>query len=191
MDLSKFSSNEKLMLYGAVAAAIGGIIGGISSIIWIVVLAGIAMLVVLFLPQLSPQTSLPGSRGSVLVLVGGIGAVAAALAFLAILVDIGFWLEFSAVRTIFFLIGVAGALLVGWIAWQEFQAEGGKFQLGASSSATVPPAAPSETPPASAPSAAAEPPAQPPASEPPPTYTEPAPSADAPADTDDEGRPPA
>lgn len=183
------------MLYGAVAAAIGGIVGGISSIIWIAVLAGIAMLVVLFLPQLSPQTSLPGSRGSVLVLVGGIGAVAAALAFLAILVDIGFWLEFSAVRTIFFLIGVAGALLVGWIAWQEFQAEGGKFKLGASSSATVPPATPSEAPPVSSQSGVSEPPPpaapaapEPPATEPP-AYTDPAPRADAPADTDDEDRP--
>lgn len=145
MDLSKLSSNEKLMLYGAVAAVIGGIVGGISGLIWISVIAGLAMLVVLLLPQLSPQTSLPGSRGSLLVAIGGVGAVAAALALLMILVDIGFWFEFAAVRTIVFLIAVAGALLMGWIAWQEFQAEGGKFQLGSSSMAAGPPTVASDT----------------------------------------------
>ena len=130
MDFSKLSQNEKLMVYGALAAIIGGIVGGISGLMWLAVLAGIAALAVLLLPQLSPQTNLPGSRGSLLVAVGGLGAVAAALALLTVIVDIGFWFQFAAVRTIFFLIGVAGALLLGWLAWQEFQAEGGKFNLG-------------------------------------------------------------
>jgi len=134
MDFNKLSQNEKLMLYGAVATIVGGIVGGISGVIWISVLAGLAMLVVLLLPQLSPQTSLPGSRGSLLVAIGGLGAVAAALAFVTVLVDIGFWFEFAAMRTIFFLIAVIGALLMGWIAWQEFKAEGGKFQLGSTAS---------------------------------------------------------
>lgn len=149
MDFSKFSQNEKLMLYGAVAAVIGGIVGSIGGLIWISVLAGLAVLVVLFLPQFSPQTNLPGSRGSLLVLIGGIGAVAAALAFLMVVVDIGFWFEVAAVRTIVFLIGVAGALLMGWLAWQEFKAEGGKFELGTASSAAPPAASatPTETPP--------------------------------------------
>ncbi|MGH2445673.1 MAG: hypothetical protein ACRDGD_06510 [Candidatus Limnocylindria bacterium] len=148
MDFSKFSQNEKLMIYGAVAAVIGGLVGGISGLIWLAVLAGLAMLVVLFLPQFSPNTKLPGSRGSLLVAIGAIGAVAAALAFLIILVDIGFWFEFSAVRTIVFLIGVAGALLMGWIAWQEFRAEGGKFELGAatSSGSTAATSATTDTP---------------------------------------------
>ena len=161
MDFSKLSQNEKLAVYGAVAAVIGGIVGGISGVIWISVLAGLALLVVLFLPQLSPQTSLPGSRGSLLVAIGGVGAVAAALAFLIVLVDIGFWFEFAAVRTIFFLIGVAGAVLFGWIAWQEFQAEGGKFQLGATTTgaaASAPPAAAAPTSESAPPAAATAPP---------------------------------
>jgi hypothetical protein len=176
MDFSKLNQNEKLMLYGAVAAIVGGIVGGISGVIWISVLAGLAMLVVLLLPQLSPQTSLPGSRGSLLVAIGGVGAVAAALALLIILVDIGFWLEFAAMRTIFFLIGVAGALLMGWIAWQEFRAEGGKFQLGASSAAAAPTAASEPARPADQP-----------------TVTPEAPRADPPVDRverADEDRPP-
>ncbi|HYI67241.1 MAG TPA: hypothetical protein VEW95_09975 [Candidatus Limnocylindrales bacterium] len=173
MDLSKLSANEKLLLYGAAAAAIGGIVGGISSVIWISVLAGLAMLVVLFLPQLSPQTNLPGSRGSLLVAIGGVGAVAAALALLTVLVDIGFWLEFAAVRTIFFLIGVAGALLMGWIAWQIFQAEGGKFSLGASSGAAPPAAPPASTTDAAPPPAAAAAPPPPHAAEAPQAASEP------------------
>ena len=36
---------------------------------------------------------------------------------------------------------LAGALVMGWIAWQEFQGEGGKFSLGATPS-SAPPAAP-------------------------------------------------
>jgi hypothetical protein len=185
MDFSKYSQNEKLMLYGAVAAVIGGIVGGISSVIWITVLAGIALIAVLVLPQLSPTTSLPGSRGSLLVAVGGVGAVAAALALLTVIVDIGFWFDFSAVRTIFFLVGVAGALFAGWLAWQEFQAEGGKFTLGTATSggtAAAPPPAASPDAGSPAPSergpdapVATPPPVEPPmgsSSAPPPDYAE-------------------
>ena len=192
MDFSKLSQNEKLMLYGSVAAIIGGIVGGISGVIWIAVLAAIAVIAVLLLPQFSPQTKLPGSRGSLLVAIGGVGAVAAALALLTVIVDIGFWFEFAAVRTIFFLIGVAGALLVGWLAWQAFQAEGGKFNLGTASSgggaAAAPPAA-AEAPPAPAAAPAAAPaPTQPPASEPPTDTSMEAPSAPA-TDYSEEDRP--
>jgi len=180
MDFSKLSQNEKLMVYGAVAAVIGGIVGGISSVIWIAVLAAIAAIAVLLLPQLSPGTKLPGSRGSLLVAIGGVGAVAAALALLTVIVDIGFWLEFAAVRTIFFLVGVAGALLLGWLAWQEFQAEGGKFNLGTASSAGSAPAPPPAT---DTGPAAAEPPPAPAA--PPPMEQSSAPASD----FDDEDRP--
>jgi len=151
MDFSKFSQNEKLMVYGAVAAVIGGLVGGISGVIWISILAGLAMLVVLFLPQFSPQTKLPGSRGSLLVAIGGIGAVAAALAF---------------------LIGVSGARPMGWLAWQEFKAEGGKFDLGtASASAAGGTAAGGTTA------------SEPAASEPPPAPMDSAPMDSAPTDS--------
>lgn len=190
MDFSKLSQNEKLMVYGSVAAIIGGIVGGISSVMWIAVLAAIAIIVVILLPQFSPQTNLPGSRGSLLVAIGGVGAVAAALALLSVIADIGFWFENFAVRTIFFLIGVAGALLVGWLAWQAFQAEGGKFNLGTASSgggAAAPPPPTAEAPAAQAP-APAPAPTQAPASEPPVDTSMEAPSAPA-SDYSEEDRP--
>ena len=191
MNFSKFSSNEKLMIYGAVAAIVGGLVGGISGIIWISVLAGIALLVVLFLPQFSPTTSLPGTRGSLLVALGGVGAVAAVLAFLMFVVDIGFWFEFAAVRSIFFLIGVAGALLAGWIAWQEFQAEGGKFQMGAAPGAGATTAG-STAPSAAAPApASAPPPAESVATPPAPPASDASVAPDSGADPAGEQRPPA
>jgi len=196
MDFSKLSSNEKLAVYGSVATIIGGLVGGLSGLIWLSVLAAIGVLVVLFLPMMSPGAALPGSRGSLLVALGGIVGVAALLALLTVIADIGFWFDASPVRAIFFLIAVAAALFTAWICWQEFQAEGGKFQMGAPTSggagttaaspppSTTPPTSapppPSTTPPPSAPPA--EPMAPPGSTMAPPSASEPAP----PADTDDD-----
>jgi len=142
MDLSKLSQNEKLALYGAVALIVGGVVGYAYGLTMLGVLAAIAMLVLVFLPQFSPNTSLPGSRGSLMVAIGGIAGIAMALAFLsalggALLVRFGF-------RDVFFLLAVVGGLLMAWAGWQEFQAEGGKFQFGTSTS--TPPAAPAAGP---------------------------------------------
>lgn len=145
MDFSKLSSNEKLAVYGAVAAIIGAFLsfGGGGSF---GVLTGLAMLVIIFLPQFSPTTKLPGSKGSLMVLVGGLAALGALLALLAWLPYLGL---FGGVF-IGLLLGLAGQLLMGWAAWQEFQAEGGKFVLGmpaAGSTPAPPPPAPASPPP--------------------------------------------
>jgi hypothetical protein len=98
------------------------------------------------MPQWSPQTQLPGSKGSLMLVVGGIAAVSAALALLS---SLG-WLGLFGSNIAFvlgWLIGIVGGLLMGWAGWQEFQAEGGKFQLGNAAAAT--PSAPSPPPPAS------------------------------------------
>ena len=182
MDFSKLDQNEKLAVYGAAAGIVGMVIASfLTGIGWLTLLAGLAMLVVIFLPQSSPTTNLPGSKGSLMVLVGGIGAVAGLLALLVIVGDLGGALSFFPLNTIFLLIGVAGGLLMGWAGWQAFQAEGGKFQVGTSSAARPPAAG---APPSSAPPTAtgtprssgdvpqatteAPPPAPPSASTPPP-----------------------
>jgi hypothetical protein len=156
MDFSKLNSNEKLAVYGSVAAIIGGLVGGLSGLIWLSILAAFGVLAVLFVPMMSAGTTMPGSKGSLLVVLGGVAAAAAVLGLLTIIADIGFWFESFAVRTIFFLIAVAGSLIMGWAGWQAFQAEGGKFQVGmpASGASSAGPAAPS------APAAPAAPPAQ-------------------------------
>ena len=180
MDFSKLDSNEKLAVYGAAAGVVGMVIASfLTGIGWLTLLAGLAMLVIIFLPQSSPTTKLPGSKGSLMVLVGGIGAAAGILALLTILTDLGGALSFWPLNTIFLLIGVAGGLLMGWAGWQAFQAEGGKFQVGTSSAATPPAAGtpPSEAPPTAAGTPQATTEAPPP---PPPSASTPAPQGQMP-----------
>jgi hypothetical protein len=135
MDFSKLTQNEKLAVYGAIASIVGPILASMGfgfGVGWLTLLLAIAMLAIVFLPQLSPQTTLPGSKGSLMVIVGGIAAVSAALALIG---SLG-WLGFFGTNLVFvigWLLGIAGGLLMGWAGWQEFQSEGGKLQLGTGS----------------------------------------------------------
>jgi hypothetical protein len=139
MDFNKLSQNEKLAVYGSVAVVIGGLVGYAYSVGILAVLAAILLLVVIFLPQLSPQTTLPGSKGSLMVALGGAAAI---LMVLALLVALGAIFTFFDIRDLFFLIAVAGALVAGYAGWQEFQAEGGRFQIGGTGGSTPPPPPP-------------------------------------------------
>ena len=142
MNWASLSSNDKLAVYGAAAVIIGALLGaGISGLIWLALLAAIAMLVIVFLPMMSPNTTLPGGRGSLMVAAGGIAAIAAVLALLLAFSNpfggLGFWFEFAPLNAIFFLIAVVGGLVMGWAGWQAFQAEGGKFNVGAGGGGTT------------------------------------------------------
>jgi hypothetical protein len=162
VDFNKLSANEKLAVYGSAAVIVAGLIGvGVGGVGLLAVLAAIAMLAVVFLPQFSPNTTLPGSKGSLLLILGGIAGVIMLLGLLQIIGALGSWFEFQPLGAIFFLIAVVGALLMAWAGWQEFQAEGGKFVLGTTSGggASTPAAPRTET----APPAATPPPAAPPA----------------------------
>lgn len=146
MDLSKLNSNERLAFWGAIAAIVGTILTIVGAYIgigglWLTFLLAIAMIVILFLPTWSPQTTLPGSKGTLMLIVGGIAAVGAVLGLLSLLTVIAF-LGSEPIFVIGLLLGIIGGLMMGWGGWQEFQAEGGKFQLGTSPSAsgTPPPA---------------------------------------------------
>jgi hypothetical protein len=170
MDLSRLNSNERLAFWGAVLSIIGTILTFFGAYtgaggLWLTFLLAIAMIVILFLPQWSPQTNLPGSKGSLMLIVGGIAAIGAVLGLFGLLAFLGLLAAFAGfvlLPLIGLALGIAGGLMMGWGGWQEFQAEGGKFQLGTSPSGTAapPPAAPpSEAPPAEAPM---ERPAEPP-----------------------------
>ncbi len=133
MDLSKLNSNEKMAGIGAVVAIIGSLVSFGAGPYG--VLTGIAMLAIIFLPQFSPTTKLPGSKGSLMLVVGGAAAIGAVLTLLA-------WLPYLGIMGSYFiggLAGIVGGLLMGWGAWQEFQSEGGKFQLGNPASTAPPP----------------------------------------------------
>jgi len=142
MDLSKLSSNDRLAAIGAVLAIIGAFLsfGGGGSF---GILTGIVMLVIIFLPQFSPTTNLPGSKGSLMLIVGGVAGIGALLSLLAILPYLGLFGGYF----IGLLLAIAGGLLMGWASWKEFQAEGGKFNIGMASNAPpAPPAAPPAPP---------------------------------------------
>ena len=123
MNWASLSQNEKLAVYGSIAAIIGGLLGGLSYFIWLSVLAGIAMLVIVLLPMMSPGTTLPGARGTLMLIAGGVAAVFAVLALLMVLPNLGFWLggyEFLGTRiggnpvgVLFFFIAVVGSLVMG------------------------------------------------------------------------------
>jgi hypothetical protein len=203
MDFSKLNQNEKLAVYGAIASVVGPILATAGfgfGVGFFTLLLALAMLAIVFLPQWSPQTTLPGSKGSLMVIVGGIAALSAAFALIG---SIGYLSAFGSnvVFVIGWLIGIAGGLLMGWAGWQEFQAEGGKLQIGTPAGATPPPTPPASTgsspeaAPAPPPPAAAPPPAAPASGEaaqagPPPPA---APASDSSERTtgDESGRPPA
>ena len=173
MDFAKLSSNEKLAVYGSVAALVGGIVGGtLSALGWLAFIAAIAMLLVVFLPQLSPTTALPGSKGSLMLILGAIAGIIMVLGLLSIIGLLGDYFGLLPLNAIFFLIGVAGAVVMAWAGWQEFQSEGGKFQLGAGSGASAPPPTSEPAPPPPA----AEPAPPPPAAAPPPQAAPPPPA---------------
>lgn len=131
MKFSSLSANEKLAVYGAVAAIVGVLIASfLSALTWFALIAGFGMLAVLFLPQLAPGTQLPGSKGSLMFLLGLIAGAAAVLALLGVVTQLGAYLEVWPMQTLFLLIAAAGGLVMAWTGWQAFQAEGGKFQLG-------------------------------------------------------------
>jgi hypothetical protein len=155
MDFNKLNANEKLAVYGAGASILGAILAQIGSSygaggLWLSFLLALAMIAIVFLPQWSPQTTLPGSKGSLMLVVGGIAAVGALLGLLAILGAFAFLALYGGLWFIGIIIGIVGGLVMGWAGWQEFQSEGGKFQIGSGgtsgSGGTPPPPPPPGAP---------------------------------------------
>lgn len=131
MNFSSLSANDKLAVYGSVAVIVGAAIGGaVTALGWIALLAAIAMLAIVFMPQLSPSTSLPGSKGSLMLVCGGLAAAIMILGLLTAIAWFGIYFGLFLVQALFFLVAVAGGLLMGYAGWMAFQAEGGKFEIG-------------------------------------------------------------
>jgi hypothetical protein len=164
MDFSKLDQNEKLATYGSIAVVLAGLVSNWGGLLFLSILAAIGMLAVVFLPQLSPSTNLPGSKGTLMAALGiaaALGAIITALQWISVLGAI-----LGSLGTIMFLIAIIGAIVMAWAGWQELQSEGGKWVFGGSSATASGAAA--APPPAPAPAA----------QEPMNTSTEPAPARD-------------
>lgn len=163
MDLSKLNPNERLAFWGAILSIVGTILtviggyGGGAGGLWLTFILALAMIAILFLPTWSPQTTLPGSKGSLMLIAGGIAGIGALLGLLGLLAVVAFLGSYP-IFVIGLAAGIVGGLMMGWGAWQEFQAEGGKFQLGTAPAASgTPQPASTDARPASTDTSAARP----------------------------------
>jgi len=152
MDFSKLSSNEKMAVFASVVVVVTAIVSLVNrwgGLIILPLLAALAMLLILFAPSIMPNTKLPGSKGSLMLVAGGVAAVFWLISALT-------WLDWifghlARFDTLQYLVGLAGSLVMGWTGWQAFQAEGGKFQMGMSDGASFVPPVPMVPPPAAPP----------------------------------------
>ena len=162
---------------------------------WLAVLAAIGMLVIVFLPQFSPSTTLPGSKGTLMATLGLVAVASAVITLLQWLSVIG--LLFSSFGTIMLIVAIAGTAVMAWAGWQELQGEGGQWKFGMDGPTKASPAATTEATPPAPPAAAPPPPPattseasyEAPAATPPPAPAPPPPAAEPIADDEDLDRP--
>ena len=131
MNFSKLSQNEKLALYGAIVVFLAGLISNWGGLFWLAVIAAAGMAVVIFLPQVAPTTSLPGSKGT---LMATLGVVALGAGIIEVLRWVGYIIGFDEFDIWVFLVALVGAAVMAWAGWQELQREGGKWVFGSSPS---------------------------------------------------------
>jgi hypothetical protein len=170
MDFSKLSQTEKMATYASVVVVVTALISiarNWGSLMFIPLLAGVAALLVIFAPQIMPNTKLPGSNGSLLTVLG----VASVLVWLVVLIDNLGWVGDHIIHwdTFQFVIGLIAAVGLAWYGWQGVQAEGGSLRFGSAGAAGTGAPPPPAAPPQAAPPPAAPPPAtpaEPPASTP-------------------------
>jgi len=173
MDFSKLNQNDKTAALASAVLVITGLVAATTytsyAITWLAILAAVGMLFVVLQPQIAPGVKLPGSKGSLMVVLGGIAGVIMAL---ALLTTLGFIFVAFGFADILFLAAILAGLTMAWTGWTAFQAEGGKFQIGTSSAAAAP-----QTTPAGTETPAAAAPAAPPAAPEPAAVSEPEPAA--------------
>jgi hypothetical protein len=158
MDFSALTQNEKTAALAAAVLVVAGLIAATTyatyAITWLAILAAVGMLFVVLQPQIAPKVNLPGSKGSLMVVLGGVAGVIMVLALLTTLTFIFVAFGFA---DILFLAAVLAGVTMAWTGWTAFQAEGGKLQLGTGPAAAAPQTTPAggQAPAAEASSAAA------------------------------------
>jgi hypothetical protein len=130
-----WSKSDRLALSAAIIVFLAGLISNWGGLLFLSILAAAGVAVVVFLPQLVPTATLPGSRGSLLAALGIVGFAAAALELLRL---IGYTLDtLGRLGTLLFLMALIASAAMAWAGWQALQRDGGKWQFGTSQPAAA------------------------------------------------------
>src|SRR5688572_12283120 len=146
VDFSKLNQDDKTAALASAVLVVAGLIAATTYTTYAMTCpafpAAVGMLFVALQPQTAPAVKLPGSKGSLMVVLGGVAGVIMAL---ALLTTLGFIFVAFGFADILFLAAILAGLTMAWTGWTAFQAEGGKFQIGTSSAAAAPQTTPAST----------------------------------------------
>jgi hypothetical protein len=125
MDWSKLSAADRRALIAAAVVVVTGITSVIDE--WgagavLGLLAGIAAVVVLVLPQVSPATKLPTTKGQSLFVLGAVAAIGFALAAVTYL---DYVVAITRPYSILFDIGLVAAIALLYFGYMAYQGERG------------------------------------------------------------------
>lgn len=132
MDFSELDRTEKTAAMASAVLVVAGLIAAGAyatySMTWLAVIAAVGMLFVVLQPQIAAGVTLPGSRGSLMLL---LGVAAGVIMVASLLVGLDFVFLRFGLPDLAFLIALAAGATMAWAGWRQLQAEGGKLQLGA------------------------------------------------------------
>jgi hypothetical protein len=124
MDFSRLSQDERMAAWAAIAVAVCGLAAVFSyttySGAWLGVIAAVGTLTLLFLPQLSPGTRIPGSPAVWLLIAGGLAAL---VLVLLLIVNLGFVFSRFGLSDLLFLAAVVGAIVMAWAGWRIYSTD--------------------------------------------------------------------
>ena len=139
MDFTKLTQNDKTAALASAVLVVAGLIAASTyttyALTWLAILAAVAMLLVVLQPQIAPNANLPGSKGRLMLALGGIAGV---IMLFALLTTLGFIFVAFGFADVLFLAAILAGLVMAWTGWTAFQSEGGTVQLGTSTAAAAP-----------------------------------------------------
>ena len=123
MDFSKLSASDKRILIAAAVVVVTGLTSvtdkwGAGVIIGL--LAGLAAIAVVLLPQMSPGTKLPAPKGLSLLVLGIAATAGFALSALTYLDHV---VLFNRLYSLLFDAGLVASVVLLWFGWVAYQAE--------------------------------------------------------------------
>jgi hypothetical protein len=167
---AKFTKNERLVAFGAAIVIIAWVVGAFSfggfGVSTLSLLGAIAVLAIYYLKYAPNQNiNWPAPVETIVLGISGIIAILAVISLIQIL-GILTIAGFGGIYLLALLAVTAGAVVMAFGAWNEYQATAASRAAAAPPASTAPPAAPSAPPPAASSSDVPPPPSSPPPDQP-------------------------